>query len=147
MGLFGRHAEVPAEVGDGFVAGEAVALQTSFQAALTGRERSAREPVLAELQLEGGKGGRVVLIWRNVVVGFVPPAHEVDLRGQLHRAGKDRLVCPGQVYRDGDLWRVWVGARPPAGAREPEPGTDRLAAPPTRIFGLALPRPVDDDED
>lgn len=145
MRLFGRRDAVPAQVGDGFVAGEAVALQTSFQAALTGHERAAREPVAAELQLDPGKGGRVVLVWRNVVVGFVPPAHEADLRGQLNRAGKGRLVCPGQVYRDGDVWRVWVGARPPVEHPAPEPGTDRLSAPPTRIFGLALPRPVDDD--
>lgn len=146
MRLFGRHAEVPAEVGDGFVAGEAVALQTSFRAVLTAPERTAGEPVRAELQLEPGKGGRVVVVWRNVVVGFVPPAHEADLRGQRNRAGKDRLVSPGQVYRDGAVWRVWVGPRPPAGHRAPEPGADRLAAPPTRVLGLALPKHVDDED-
>ena len=105
MRLFGRHAEVSAEVGDGFVAGEAVALQTSFQAALSGRERSAREPVPAELQLDGGKGGRVVLIWRNVVVGFVPPSHEQSLLAQVAAAGRAHLLDREAVRHVQQRWR------------------------------------------
>jgi hypothetical protein len=141
--LFGRRPHVPAEVGDGFVAGEAVALQTSFTAALDARERAAGDPVNAELVVEPGRGELVVLVWRNVVVGFVPPAHRDTLREQLAVAGNARLVTSGQVFRRDDTWHVWVGP-PRAAFPETEPGTDRLAAPPCTIFGIALPTPPPD---
>ncbi|KQR17486.1 hypothetical protein ASF78_09455 [Cellulomonas sp. Leaf334] len=136
--MFTRRGQVTADVGDGFVAGEAAALQTGLSAALTGAERgSAPAPVALTFETEGGE--HVVIVCRNHTVGFVPPSHEESVRAQLDAAGRAHLQTTGQVYRDGDGWRLWVGPPRSDGFPAPEPGADTLAPPQRRIFGLALP--------
>ncbi|MEZ0446301.1 hypothetical protein [Cellulomonas sp. ICMP 17802] len=139
MNLFGHRDGVPADVGDGFVAGEAVALQTAFTAALTATERR-RLPAPVEVTFETEGGEHVVVVCRNHTVGFVPPSHEESVRAQVRAAGRAHLETTGQVYRDDDgVWRLWVGPPRPGGFPAPEPGADTLKAPQRRIFGLALP--------
>ncbi|NUU19205.1 hypothetical protein HP550_18305 [Cellulomonas humilata] len=143
MRLFARRVVVLADVGDGFVAGEAVALQTGFAGALSPAERASQVPVPVELTLESEGGRRIVVVCRNHVVGFVPPSHEESARAQLAAAGRARLETPGQVFRDTEgWWRLWVGPPRAGGFPGPEPGADTLGVPRRKIFGIALP----DDE-
>ncbi|HEY0215599.1 MAG TPA: hypothetical protein VGC57_04325 [Cellulomonas sp.] len=137
-----RRPRVPADLVGGFLAGEARALQTSVREVLTGLERAAGQPVPVELVVEHGKGERLVLLCRNLVVGFVVDGHAPALSDQLEHAGRARLVVPGVLYPDGDLWRVWVGAVPaaglPVGAETEE--ADRLPAPEAAVLGIPLRR-------
>lgn len=137
--MFTRRGRVTADVGDGFVAGEAAALQTGLAAALTTVERGSSGPARVELTFATEDGNHVVIVCRNHTVGFVPPSHEDSVRAQLAAAGRAHLETTGQVYRDGDGWRLWVGPPRSEGFPEPEPGADTLAPPQRRIFGLALP--------
>ncbi|WP_157465630.1 hypothetical protein [Cellulomonas sp. Leaf395] len=139
MGMFTRRGRVTADVGDGFVAGEAAALQIGLSAALTGAERGSSAPVRVDLTFETEGGEHVVLVCRNHTVGFVPPSHEESVRAQIAAAGRAHLATLGQVYRDGAGWRLWVGPPRAGGFPAPEPGADTLAPPQRRIFGLALP--------
>ncbi|WP_315094319.1 hypothetical protein [uncultured Cellulomonas sp.] len=135
-----RRGRVPADVGGGFVAGEAVALQTAFAGALTPAERRSPDPVRVDLSLETEGGGRVVVVCRNHVVGFVPPSHEQSLLAQVAAAGRARLETSGQMYREAEgWWRLWVGPPRAGHFPAPEPGADTLGEPTRRIFGLALP--------
>ncbi len=141
--LFARRGSVVADVGEGFVAGEAVALQTAFADALVPAERAAHAPVRVDLTLETEGGGRAVVVCRNHVVGFVPPSREESVRAQLAAAGRARLETPGQVFRDTEgWWRLWVGPPRSGAFPAPEPGADTLGVPRRKIFGIALP----DDE-
>jgi hypothetical protein len=81
-----------------------------------------------------------VVQWRNRNVGFVPPSHRESLAAQLDAAGKAAVRADGLVYRDGELWRVWVGPRPDAGFPAVEPGHDELPVPDATIFGFTLRR-------
>ena len=137
--MFARRGRVTADVGDGFVAGEAAALQTGLSAALTGAERGSSEPVRVDLTFETEGGEHIVLVCRNHTVGFVPPSHEESVRAQLAAAGRAHLVTLGQVYGGTGGRRLWVGPLRAGGFPDPEPGADTLAAPKRRIFGLALP--------
>ncbi|KQY46490.1 hypothetical protein [Cellulomonas sp. Root137] len=140
MKLFARRGAVPADVGDGFVAGEAVALQTAFAGALIPAERAAQAPVRVDLTLETEGGGRVVVVCRNHVVGFVPPSREESARAQLAAAGRARLETSGQVFRDAEgWWRLWVGPPRTGAFPAPEPGADTLGEARRKIFGIALP--------
>ncbi|MBD8063329.1 hypothetical protein [Oceanitalea stevensii] len=130
-----RSAEVPADVGAGFWAAEAAAMQRAIVTALAGAERARSGAVPARLELSPGAEGRVVVVWRNVIVGFVPPDRAAPLRDQLAAAGKGTLVAPGSVVELGGQRRMWVGEGEPVG----EPPADELAAPPTTIFGIHLP--------
>jgi len=131
-----RHAEV----GVGFVAAEAPALQVAILAALGGMQRG-HPTVVAELAFTRGAEGRVVIVWHNRFVGFVPQSHEDLLLAQVQAAGANGLTTQGQFYYDGTLWRVWVGP-PPDGMPEPEPGMDELPSPATTIFGFVVPATV-----
>jgi len=126
-------------VGTGFVAGEAVALQTAIAVALTGTERASSAPVRVDLTLETEGGGRALVVCRNQVVGFVPPSWQESVRTQRAAAGRARLVTSGQVYRVGAGWRLWVGPPREGDFPAPEPGADTLGAPQRRILGIALP--------
>jgi hypothetical protein len=137
--MFTRRGRVTADVGDGFVAGEAAALQTGLSAAQTSAERGTSAPVRVELTFETEGGEHVVLVCRNHTVGFVPPSHEESVHAQLAAAGRAHLVTSGQIYRVADRWRLWVGPPLAGGFPAPEPGADTLAPPQRRIFGLALP--------
>ena len=137
--MFARRGRVTADVGDGFVAGEAAALQTGLSAALTSAERGSSTPVRVELTFETEGGEQVVLVCRNHTVGFVPPSHVESVHAQLAAAGRAHLETSGQIYRVGSGRRLWVGPPRTGGFPAPEPGADTLAPPQRRIFGLALP--------
>ena len=124
MRPFHRRPRVQAVVGDGFLAAEAPALQTSIVAAL-------------DVQLDA-HGTRLVLSLRNIDVGFVPP-DEVPLLAAQIPAGKAVVVVPGVVHRSGDLWRVWVGEGPADGVFPAAPeGLDTLPVPEPSIAGIPL---------
>lgn len=143
---FGRRPRVQAVVGGGFVAAEAPALQTSLVAALTTHERTAGHPVAVELLVEHGRGARLVLSARNVVVGFVPP-DEVDLLAAQLPEGRAQLVTSGVLYRVDGLWRLWVGHAPADGFPAVPDGLDTLPVPDPSIAGIPLKilRPHTDD--
>jgi hypothetical protein len=124
----------------GFVAAEAPALQVAILAALGGLRRG-NSTVPAELAFTRGAEGRVVIVWRNRFVGFVPLSHEDLLLAQVKAAGASGLTTQGQLYFDGELWRVWVGPTPDA-MPQPEPGMDELPPPATTIFGFVVPATV-----
>ncbi len=141
MSLFRHHAEpVTADVGTGFVATEAPALQTAIKSALHVRETK-DVPVPAELTFSAGAVERVVVAWRNRYVGFVPATHLALMRGQLVAAGSAPLVADGEVYWDGQWWRVWVGPQREADDL-PRVGIsyDELAPQPPSIFGFPISR-------
>jgi hypothetical protein len=130
---------VTADVGEGFVATEAPAMQQSIRSALhTGENK--RAPIVGEVQFAMGAAERVVVEWRNRYVGFVPTSHLAELRGQLAGIGKAVLWAPGCVYFDGTYWRVWVGPAPEVGFPEVAEGYDALPEPPPSIFGIPLTR-------
>ena len=134
-----RVPPVTADVGEGFVATEAPALQQAIRSALRGGEGK-RAPILGEVRFSSGARERVVVEWRNRFVGFVPTSHLAALRGQLVGVGKALLVAPGCVYHDGKYFRVWVGRPPVDGFPEVEAGYDELAEPAPTIFGIPLSR-------
>ncbi|WP_413452596.1 hypothetical protein AA0Y32_09965 [Georgenia phoenicis] len=129
-----RSTEVPADVGPGFWVAEAGALQRAIVTAL-GADARGRPEVRARLELSAGAEGRVVVVWRNVIVGFVPPDHAAPLRRQLEAAGRATLVAAGSVVRADGQWRIWLGEGTPVG----EPPADELTPPPATIFGISLP--------
>ena len=136
--MFRRRGRVDADVGEGFVAGEAAALQTGLAAALTGAER--RETAArVGLSFETEDGSHVVIVCRNHTVGFVPPSHVESVLAQLVAAAGARLETSGQVYRDDVGWRLWVGPPPTDGFPAPEPGADTLPPPQRRMMGIVLP--------
>ncbi|HLV04165.1 hypothetical protein [uncultured Georgenia sp.] len=132
-----RRPPVPADVGAGFWVAEARGLQRAIGFALTAAERAATTAP-ATLQLSPGLEGRVVVQWRNHIVGFVPPAHAASLRAQLAAADGAELVVEGHVVHHDGLWRIWAGPDLPA---DPPPPDDdgEVEPPPTTIFGIALP--------
>jgi hypothetical protein len=130
---------ITADVGEGFVATEAPAMQQSIRSALRTGEGK-QSPMVVEVQFTTGAAARVVVEWRNRNVGFVPTSHLASLRGQLTAAGKAVLWAPGCVFFDGTYWRVWVGAEPADGFPEVAAGYDELPEPPTAIFGFPLSR-------
>lgn len=143
MRLTGR-IRVDADVLPGFAATEARALQTSLGAALTPAERAAGAPVPAEAVLDAGRDDALVVVVRNLVVGFVPPERADDLAGQVaaaRRRGRGaRLVAPALLHRDAGLWRVWVGPVPDGGVPAPDDTADVLAAPDPAVLGIPLRR-------
>ncbi|WP_129338237.1 hypothetical protein [Cellulomonas endophytica] len=140
MGILRRRPVLRVELrpDEAFGLGEAAALQTALVGVLRAAERAARAPVAADLALEAGAGARVVAVWRNVVVGFVPPDHAPALHDRLAGAAGTRLVVAGWVHRDGDLWRVRAGPRPDDGFPPASAGADLLPPPPRRVLGIPL---------
>lgn len=137
MSIFGgrRPEPVPAELGDGFWITEAPALQRTIRNALKSRERS-KPTVPAELTFEPGRG-RVVAIWRNQLVGFVPDERSADLQRQLDLAGRARLTGPAEVHQVAGEWRIWAGPWPQDELPPPYPA-GRIAPAPRQIFGIQL---------
>lgn len=147
--LWGRKERVTLEVDDGFHVAEAPALQRAIVQVL-GADKTGGVPVPAELQLEPGRGDALVVVWRNMIVGFVPPERAGGLAARLPR-GRAVGVVPGCVHpevhdvpRDGDdrhgvLWRIWAGPVPEVFPEVPE-GLDRLAVPERTILGIPLSR-------
>ncbi|ASR57043.1 hypothetical protein CBP52_16635 [Cellulomonas sp. PSBB021] len=137
------------EVDDGFHIAEAPALQRAIVQVL-GMDRVGGVPVPAELQLEPGREGALVVVWRNMIVGFVPPERAGELTARLP-GGRAVGVVHGCVHpevhelpRDGDdrhgvLWRVWAGPVPETFPEVPQ-GLDRLDVPERAILGIPLAR-------
>lgn len=140
MRTFHRRPRVPAELAQGFHATEALALQTAVCNALTATERGVARPVPVDLVIDAGRGTRLVVVCRNLVVGFVPEAIAVPLAEQRRAVDRALLVTRGWLFRDQDLWRVWVGDVPEDGIPEVPAGLDQLPAPQPTILGVPLRR-------
>ncbi|UZN01833.1 hypothetical protein [Cellulomonas sp. S1-8] len=140
MVLFRRRPEVPADVVAGFCAAEAPAMQRSILAALGLGERPAAVDVPARMRVERGADDRLVLVWRNVIVGFVPASAAPALAAALEAAGDAALVVRTLVHRADGTWRVWVGDVPPDGFPLVPEGLDTLAAPELTILGVPVRR-------
>jgi hypothetical protein len=134
-----RRPLVPLEIIDGFEAAEGRALQRSLTAALRADERAARRDVPTVLEIGPGSGDVLVVIWRNLVVGFVPPDEAMRLR-QLLPTPPVALTIRGVVRWDGGLWRVWVGDPPDEGFPASTPHHDTLPEPEDTLLGIPLRR-------
>ena len=134
-----RVPPICADVGGGFVATEAPALQQTIRSALHSGE-GRRVPFPVDLRLASGARERVVVEWRNRFVGFVPTSHLAALRGQLAGAGRTPVITPGILYFDGRYFRIWVGPEPADGFPAIEAGYDELPEPPPSIFGIPISR-------
>lgn len=130
-----RH-DVVVDLPEGFVATEAPALQATIRSAFLAGEGA--EPIAVELSFAPGAADRVVVVWRNRNVGFVPPGHAPQLRRLLEQDGHDRPVATGRLYHDGTWWRIWVGPDPAGPLPVPPPDYDRLTPPVPTIFGFTL---------
>ncbi len=145
MPLFRRHRPVvvpPESLGpfDGFTAADAPALQRSFDTALHVRERAARGDVVTTVEISRGAGERVVVSWRNLVVGFVPPDRVAPFDAVLPADLRAHVVVPAVVHPVAGLWRVWVGEPPADGYPPPPPGLDTLPVPEDTMLGIRMPR-------
>ena len=141
MGILDRfrsgRRRAAADLAAGFWAAEAVAMQRSIEAALAPWER-ADGPFPVELALEAGPDGRVLVVWRNRIVGFAPDAAAPALLDRLAE-GPVALTVRGDLFRHGSVRRLWVGPRPASGLPPvPDPGLDHLPAPPVTVFGLRV---------
>lgn len=141
-----RRAEpVTAELAHGFWASEALALQRSILMCLTAFEKR-NGGVDARVQFTAGAEGRVVVLWQNRIVGFVPPDHVESLHAQLGEAAPGVLVAPGRIREYKDAWRVWIGPEWDGGrddggdAGGPEEPIDELGPPQATILGVPLKR-------
>lgn len=96
------------------------------------------EAIPARLQFSRGAEDHVVVLWRNVIVGFVPPTHRDELRRQLDDAVTAPLVADGHVRRHDGVWRVWAGPAWPVAEGPPQPPPDEIDPPSNAIFGFPL---------
>ena len=125
----------------GFFAAEAVALQRSVVASLGLGPRPAPATVPVRLRVEHGAGDRLVLVSRNVIVGFVPADDAPLLARQLEAVGTTaHLVARGSVVHVDGTWRVWVGEVPTDGLPPVPAGLDTLQAPGFTILGIPVNR-------
>ncbi len=115
-------------------------MQRSLLEALGLGDRPAPAVVPAQVLVEPGADDRLVLVWRNVIVGFVPPSSTPDLATQLADAGDAALVAPGVVHHVDGVWRVWVGAIPARGLPAVPDDLDTLSAPELTILGVPVRR-------
>lgn len=141
MGI-GRRERVEHVPAEGFLAEEARALATAVREAVRDRGPAPGAPVPVELTVERGAGDRLVVVCRNLVVGFVPASAAVPLTSVLAGAGKRaRVVVPGTVHDDAGVWRVWVGPLPDGGLPGVPDDADRLPPKEPTIVGIPLRRP------
>jgi hypothetical protein len=142
--LFRRHRPVVAApaalTADGFAAADAPAFQRSFVAALDAGERAGRRDVPGVLQVGRGAGDRLVVIWRNLVVGFVPADRTAPFEALLPAGPRAGVELRGGVHHADGLWHVWVGDPPADGFPPPPAGLDTLPAPEDTLLGIRLPR-------
>lgn len=139
MSIFGRRRPAPpAEVGEGFWVTEAPALQQGIRSALTAVE-TARQVAPAELTIEKGADERLVVLWRNFIVGFVPESHLAPLGRQLE--DHERLTTRGAAHLHGREWRIWAGPPWPADQGPPPYPQPTIQPAPAAIFGVQLRNP------
>jgi hypothetical protein len=149
MSLLRRRPRERIELSEGFHATEAPALQRAIVQAL-GADRHAGRAVPAEVQVQRGRGAYVSVVWRNSIVGFVPPGHVALVRAELARYDERAVVLvDGSVHpehhaapRDGDdahgvLWRVWLGPAPDE-YPVPAPELDTLPVPERTVLGFPV---------
>ncbi len=115
-------------------------MQRSILAALGLGDRPAATRVPARLVVDRGADDRLVLVWRNVIVGFVPADAAPPLADALAAAGDATVVVPGVAHRVDGTWRVWVGDVPEDGFPPVPEGLDTLAAPELTILGVPVRR-------
>lgn len=139
VALFRRRPEVHVDV-TGFHASEAPAMQRSVLEALGLGARPAPAVVPARLRVERGTDARLVLVWRNLIVGFVPSDAAAPLAEALAGADGATVVVDGVVHHVDGTWRVWVGPVPAEGFPPVPDGLDTLAAPEDTILGVPLRR-------
>jgi len=136
-----RTTRAEADVRPGFHAAETRSLQTSLHAALTAAERATGAAVPVEVAFGDGRDGGLVVVCRNLVVGFVPGPRVAGLLAQRDDAGRRaRLVAPGRLHLEGALWRVWVGPVPDGGVPDADEAADVLAPPEPAVLGIPLRR-------
>ena len=140
MSLFRRRPEVVLDLDEGFHAADAPALQRSILAALGLGESPRAAVVPARMRVERGADDRLVLVWNNVIVGFVPPSSVATLAPEVARAADAVVVVRAVVHRPGRDWRVWVGGVPEAGIPPVPEGLDTLAVPEATILGVPVRR-------
>ncbi|WP_324649949.1 hypothetical protein [Georgenia sp. H159] len=142
MSIFRRRRtpELAADLGSGFWVTEAPAMQHAILGALT-RAESARAVVPVELTFDAGAEGRVVALWRNLIVGFVPDDVAPTVRQQLADAGEARLVTSGLALPEGREWRIWAGPPWLEGTRPPSYPASTIRPTPPAIFGIQLRTP------
>lgn len=138
MSIFGRRRARPvrAEFSTGCWVTEAPAMQQSIRSALPGLQ-GGQPVVTAELSFDHGLAGRVVVTWRNLIVGFVPESHRSDVARQLGQAGRAPLIAPGRVLQQDGEWRIWAGPSWPGEQPPPYPEA-RIAPTPPHILGIQL---------
>ncbi|MPV51324.1 MULTISPECIES: hypothetical protein [unclassified Pseudactinotalea] len=138
-----RHRAEPmaAELAQGFWASDAVGLQRAILSLLSAVDRR-RGGLSGRVEFTAGAEGRVVVVWGNRIVGFVPPAHAGSLHAQLGEADPAALVADASIRRYEENWRVWVGPEWGGGGGEggPEEPIDELDAPPPTILGIPTKR-------
>ena len=115
-------------------------MQRSILEALGLGARPAPAVVPARLRVERGADTRLVLVWRNVIVGFVPPDAGGPLTTALEDADGAAVVVDGAVHHLDGTWRVWLGPVPDGGFPPLPDGLDTLAAPEDTILGVPLRR-------
>lgn len=140
MSLFRRRPEVELTPAEGFHATDAPALQRSILAALGMGESPRAAVVPARMRVERGADDRLVLVWNNVIVGFVPPSATAAIAAEVARAGDALVVVRTVVHRPARDWRVWVGDVPTTGVPPVPDGLDTLAVPETTVLGVPVRR-------
>jgi len=115
-------------------------MQRSILAALGLGDRPSATHVVARLAVEHGADDRLVLVWRNVIVGFVPPHAAPALAAALDAAPDASVVVDGVAHRTDGTWRLWVGPVPEDGFPPVPDDLDTLAAPELTILGVPLRR-------
>lgn len=141
MSLFRRRRPVvPLDIVDGFEAAEGRALQRSLTAALLAHERTARHDLPTLLEIGRGSGEALVVIWRNLIVGFVPPDCAMQFQEVLAADPRAVVTVRGVVRHDGELWRVWVGSPPDEELQELTTHHDTLPGPELTLLGIPLRR-------
>ncbi len=140
--LFRRNTQ-PFRLVEGFEAAEGRALQRSITAALLTSERADGQDVPDLLQIGHGSGDRLVVIWRNLVVGLVPPECVKQFDQVLADKPRAVVAVRGVVHLSGDLWRVWVGDLPGGGFPESTAHLDTLPAPEDKVLGIPIRRKGD----
>lgn len=135
MSIFSRRKpEVRADVGLGFWVKEATALQRAI-AEIKAAPAEPDTHANIDIEFTAGADNRVVTLWRNTIVGFVPDREVPGLQRQLKDAGPARLVSEAHLTKYDGLLRIWAGPWP-GKDNLPTPPPDEIEPEPNKIFGV-----------